>query len=542
MRNDDTVQGYRIKAVLFDFDGTLTRPGALDFSVIRKRLECPPETPILEFIANLADPDACRAARQCLNDFEIDGAADSHPNTDAEELVDWLRAKGLTLGIITRNSRASVLRAFRNFERIRPLDFDLILTRDDPPAPKPSGDGVRYAADYFQIEPCELLVVGDFWFDTQAGRDAGALTALLDPQGDPRLAGTESDFRIRGLGELKNLVLAGLPLSAGKLPNHILQLYLNEFHFEDPSVLIHPGVGEDIAAVQMHDRDVLILKSDPITFATDAIGRYAVLVNANDIATAGAEPRWFLTTLLLPCGITPSYVRRIMQDLADHCRRWGITLCGGHTEITDAVRRPLVIGMMAGTVRRGDLIDKKQMQPGDAVLLTKAVAVEGTAIITRQFEARLRELGLTDEEIAEGRVCLDHIGILSEAREAARDHRATAMHDVTEGGLATALTELSTAGRHRIAVDMDKIPIYPLTRKICDRLGLNPLGLIGSGSLLICCAQDASAVLIERLQGLGIAATRIGRVLEEGTGIEAFDHGNPIEWPQFAVDEITKLF
>ncbi len=541
MQNHTTMQGYRIKAVLFDFDGTLTRPGALDFAAIRKALTCPPDTPILEFIRNL--PDRARSeARRRLDDFEIAGAADSQPNADAEELVLWLRRRGIPVGILTRNSRASVERALRNFTQIRPADFDLILTRDDPVAAKPSGDGVQYAAKHFAAAPRELLMVGDFWFDTHAGREAGALTALLDPLNDPRLEKTESDFRIRRLGELKDLVRAGLPLPAGKLPNDILERYLRQFRFEDPSVLINPGVGEDIAAVEMREGDLLVLKSDPITFATDAIGRYAVLVNANDIATAGAEPRWFMTTLLLPCGITPSRVRSIMQDLADHCGRWGITLCGGHTEITDAVRRPLVAGMMAGSVRRRDLIDKKQMQPGDAVLLTKAVAVEGTAIIAREFESRLRELGLTAEEIDQGRAFLDQIGILSEARLAARDHLAAAMHDVTEGGLATALDELSTAGGHRIAVDMDKIPVFDLTRKMCRLLGLNPLGLIGSGSLLICCAPEASGRLIERLTAAGIAAAEIGCVLEAGTGVEAREQGSPAAWPHFTVDEITKLF
>ncbi len=536
------VQGYRIRVVLFDFDGTLTRPGALDFGAIRTALACPPDTPILEFIHNIPDSSARRDARRRLDAFETAGAADSQPNAGAEELVVWLRRRGVRTGILTRNSRASVQRALGNFAQIGPQDFDLILTRDDPPAPKPSGDGVRFAADHFQVPPRELLVVGDFWFDTQAGRDAGALTALLDPLDDPRLEKTESDFRIKDLGELKTVVRAGLPLAAGKLPNDILQRYLSQFHFEDPSVLINPGVGEDIAAVQMAEGDVLILKSDPITFATDAIGRYAVLVNANDIATAGAEPRWFLTTLLLPCGITPSQVRSIMQDLADHCGRWGITLCGGHTEITDAVRRPLVVGMMAGSVRRRDLIDKKQMRSGDAVLLTKSVAVEGTAIIVREFEARLRELGLTADEIDQGRAYLDHIGILTEARLAARDHLATAMHDVTEGGLATALAELSTAGGRRIVVDMEKIPVFDLTRKICSRLGLDPLGLIGSGSLLICCPPDASKRLIARLNEAGIAAAQIGRVAEEGAGVDAYRHGVRAAWPHFGADEITRLF
>lgn len=527
---------------MFDFDGTLTRPGALDFAAVRMALGCPTGTPILEFIQNLPDAQARQTALATLDRFEMEGATVSQANCGAEELVTWLHGKGIHLGIITRNSRASVLRALENFTTARCEDFDLILTRDDPFAPKPSGDGVSHAVRYFGVEPEETLVVGDFWFDTEAGRRAGALTALLDPDGDPRLAQAESDFRVKRLEEIAPIVRAGLPLPAGKLPNDILDLFLREFRFEDPSVMINPGVGEDIAAVDIADKEVLILKSDPITFATDAIGRYAVLVNANDIATAGAEPRWFLTTLLLPCGITASQIRGIMQDLSDHSRQWGITLCGGHTEITDAVRRPVVIGMLAGTVRRGDLIDKKRMRPGDAVLLTKAVAVEGTAIIAREFTQRLRDLGLTDEEIAEGSSFLDRIGILTEARLAAQDGLATAMHDITEGGLATALRELSAAGNHRIAVNLEKIPIHPLTRKICDALKLDPLGLIGSGSLLICCRVTDSDRLCERIAQAGVAVAVIGEVCAEGHGIEAHEHGKLVPWPSFAVDEITKLF
>ncbi len=116
------------------------------------------------------------------------------------------------------------------------------------------------------------------------------------------------------------------------------------------------------------------------------------------------------------------------------------------------------------------------------------------------------------------------------------------MHDVTEGGLATALEELSAAGGHRIRVNMEAIPVYPETRRICRLLGIDPLGLIGSGSLLICCAADSCANVTDRIRGAGIEVACIGEVLDRGRGIDALDGGRPAAWPRFEVDEITRLF
>ncbi len=536
------MSGYFIRAVLFDFDGTLTRPGALDFGHIRQALGCPPGKPILEYIRSMKSGHDRRSALARLDYFEVQGARSSVANAGAQALVAWLKQQRVPVGIITRNSRASVLRALENFDHTDAGHFDIMVARDDPPAPKPSGEGILWAAQRLKVSPSEILMVGDFIFDTQAGQAAGALTALLDPDQDTRLKEVACDFRIRHLDQVKTIVRAGLPLKAGKLPNDLLQDYLAEFKIEDPSVLTAPGVGEDTAAVDAGYSDILVLKSDPVTFASDAIGTYAALVNANDIVTAGAVPRWFLTTLLLPCGMTPSQVRDIMQTLARTCSHWGITLCGGHTEITDAVRRPVVAGMMVGTVRRNALIHKKNMMTGDLVVLTKAIAVEGTAIIAREFGPRLRAQGIGDREIAESCGFLEQITILPEARLAADQGLATAMHDVTEGGLATALEELSAAGGHRIAVAMEKIPVFDQTRRICAALGLDPLGLIGSGSLLICCRSQNGQQLIRQLKTQGIAAAVVGRVLGQGTGVDASDHGKPVQWPKFETDEITGLF
>lgn len=540
---------YRIDAVLFDFDGTLTAPGALDFKKIKAELNCPLDQPVLEFIEGLSLIEARRVAYGKLDAFEERGAAASRPNDGAEALLAHLRQSKLPLGIVTRNSRASLVSALKNFSQIGLEDFDIIITREAPVKPKPSGAAIRLAAQRLGVDPSRVLVVGDFDFDMAAGRRAGALTAWLRT---PGAAPAAYDLAVDTLPELKSVVRMGRPLPNGKLPNDILDGFLKTFHFEDPSVLISAGVGDDTAAVVPEADGVIVLKSDPITFATDAIGHYAVLVNANDIATAGARPRWFLTTLLLPTGTTPSEIHTIMQDLYDQCRRWKITLCGGHTEITDAVTRPVVIGMMAGTVARDRLIDKRRMQVGDRILLTKAVAVEGTALIAREFEADLVAKGMTAKAVEDCKALLEQISILPEARIAAACPGVSAMHDVTEGGLATALAELATAGKRRITVQMERIPIFPETRAICAALSIDPLGLIGSGSLLICCRPRDAGTLEEILQKAGIQTSCIAEVApnitvsdgdaSEEAVVQAFSDGQATPWPQFDVDEITRLF
>ncbi len=535
-------RGYRVGAVLFDFDGTLSRPGALDFAAIREALGCPDGVAVLEYIQSIADPERQRTVKARLEAFEVEGARASRINAGATESISALKALGIPLGILTRNSRASVMRAFRNFETLRPGDFDLIITRDDPLPPKPSGDGVVRAAERFGLPVEEILVVGDYIFDTQAGRAAGALTALLDPDGRPVLAATPCDFRIRRLADVLTIVGNGRPLPAGKLSNKLLETILEGRPREDPALLMPPGVGEDAAAVRMSGEEVLVLKSDPITFATDAIGRYAVVVNANDIVTSGAIPRWMLATLLLPVGTTPSQVSALMDELFDVCRQLEITLCGGHTEITPAVRQPVVAAMLAGTVSRDGLIDKRRLRTGDRVILTKGIAVEGTAILAREFGDRLRERGLSAGELAAGEAMLEQISVRPEAVLAARGGWAVAMHDVTEGGLATALEELSIAGGHRLRVSMDSIPCLDLTRKFCEALDLDPLGLIGSGALLICCRPEGRTPLLAALQAGTIPAVEIGEVLENGRGVEARIQGRPVAWPRFEVDEIARLY
>ena len=206
---------YQIKAVLFDFDGTLTRPGAFDFNVIRQSLGCAEGTPVLEYIDSLPTAEQKAEANKLLQRFEIEGAQKSQPHDGAEDLICHLRAQGIYIGIITRNRRQCVELALQNFKSVDVSDFDLIISRDDPINPKPSSDGVLWAAAKLNVEMRQVLMVGDFIFDIQAGKAAGALTVLLDnqiPSPFPQMAG---DFTITHLAELKPIIRAGLPRPGG---------------------------------------------------------------------------------------------------------------------------------------------------------------------------------------------------------------------------------------------------------------------------------------------------------------------------------------
>jgi hydrogenase expression/formation protein HypE len=535
-------QSFYIKAVLFDFDGTLTKPGALNFPRLKETIGCPADVPVLEFIEDLPTLSQRNQALMQLERFEKEAAINSEPNNGAQKLIHFLRSKGIGTGIITRNTLSSLERAFQNFEHIDMSCFDVIVSRETPVRLKPSGDGIILAAKTLNVDVRQILMVGDFVFDIQAGQTAGCMTAFLDYGTVFGTTKVESDFIVSSLEEIKHIVRLGLPLPSGKLPNNLLEKFLAGINSHDPSVLIDAGVGEDAAAVDIDKEEVLVIKSDPITFVTDAIGHYAVLINANDIATTGAIPRWFLTTLLFPSGIAASSIRQVMHELESVCRRWSITLCGGHTEITDAVTRPVIIGMLAGTVTKNRLIDKRNIRPGDNVLLTKAVAVEGTAIIAREFSDRLRVLGMSESDIETCKQFLFSISILEEAKIARNCRAVSAMHDITEGGLATALMELSIAGEHRIKVNMDRIPVFPQTKKICTLLGIDPMGLIGSGSLLICSRKNETQMLMDSIRNAEIDIACIGEVMESGRGVEAVSKTGPAAWPSFEVDEITRLY
>ena len=238
-------------------------------------------------------------------------------------------------------------------------------------------------------------------------------------------------------------------LPVGKLKHDFLKKLLPTSN-SSASVVVGPQLGEDAAVIKLGD-NYLVATSDPITFATEDIGWYVVCVNSNDIAAMGAVPKWLLVTLLLPeDATTPTIVRDIMEQITQACAAFDIALCGGHTEVTPAVTQPVVIGQMMGVTDKDALFTSADTRVGDALILTKGLGIEATAIIARECEAQVREkYDVRFLEQAKNYLMEPGISVLKDAQIAIATGGVHAMHDVTEGGVSTAAFELATASRVR---------------------------------------------------------------------------------------------
>jgi hydrogenase expression/formation protein HypE len=333
------------------------------------------------------------------------------------------------------------------------------------------------------------------------------------------------------------------PLPLGKLPHQLLAQLLNRAPVTDPDVLVGPGVGFDCAVIDLGPT-LLVLKSDPITFATEEIGRYLVQVNANDIATTGATPRWLLVTLLLPEErTTAALVHEISEQIYAACREIGVSVVGGHSEVTYDLERPIVVGTMIGEVSRDRLVTPSGTRPGNHLLLTKGVPIEATAILSREFANQLTGI-LSPAELATAQDFLVNPGIsvLRDAQIAMQAGRVTAMHDPTEGGLAAALWELAEAGGCTLEVRPTAVPIPPLANRICRALDLDPLAAIASGALLLAVERADSAAIGQALQTAGITCAHIGSVAEGPASVWQVDETGRRLLPRPEQDEIARAY
>jgi hydrogenase maturation factor len=305
---------------------------------------------------------------------------------------------------------------------------------------------------------------------------------------------------------------------------------------------VGPRFGEDAAVIDLGAK-YLVATTDPITFTSERIGWYAVNINGNDVATLGARPLWFLATLLLPeKGTSLSVVRNTFRETLRACRELGVTLCGGHTEITRGLDRPIMVGQMLGEVDKSKLVRKESQRPGDLVLLTRGIAIEGTAILAKEKRLTLaRKLPRKILRHARRLLFRPGISVVRDAMLAQRHGEIHAMHDPTEGGLASGLYELAKAGGVGLRIWKDKVPVLPETRSFSEILGFDPFALIASGALLVVATSNSTPSLLRAYIRHGITAAIIGEVREEAEGLQVVENGrqNPLRVP--ARDEIARL-
>ncbi len=300
-------------------------------------------------------------------------------------------------------------------------------------------------------------------------------------------------------------------MKIGKLPNSLLnRIIIEPVNGNSPQreeVLLKPSVGEDCSALCFGEYNC-IMSTDPITGAVKDIGRLAVHININDIASSGGEPIGIMLTALLPPSITEGEISDIIKDIYTEAGKLNVAILGGHTEITDAVTKPVISCTAVGKCKK--LISTGGSRVGDHVIMTKTAGLEGTAIFAKDKHYMLKGK-VEDDILKRAEEFGKSLSVLKEGLIGAK-YNAHAMHDVTEGGILGACWELAESADLGIEIYEENIPVAHETREICRVLGADPLRLISSGSMLIVCE---STDILKALERENIKATVIGRITKK---------------------------
>lgn len=326
-------------------------------------------------------------------------------------------------------------------------------------------------------------------------------------------------------------------MRVGKLSNQDLQrLVLSKMRPSRREIIQGAGVGEDCAAIEFGN-ELCVLSTDPITATQERIGHLAVHVTLNDAAAAGATPIALMMTLLCPPDATEEDLIAVIDEAVDAASSQGVDIVGGHTEVTDAVTRMVISSTVIARAKKDGLISAGGMQAGDALVLTKWAALEGTAILANKASVQLESI-LTLDEMQQAKQMMQMISVVPEGKIAAEMSHTHAMHDVTEGGVLGAAWEMAQASGLGVEIHLQNIPIQHVTKKICAHYNLDPLRLIASGAMLI--ATSSAENLIQKLNESGIFASVIGTATRD-VQCRVCDQGR---WKQLAPsdgDEIYKV-
>ena len=320
---------------------------------------------------------------------------------------------------------------------------------------------------------------------------------------------------------------------------------LNNFVFKylgvpNGKVVLGPKVGEDAAIINIGSK-AIIISTDPITGATRNIGWLSVHINANDVASYGIKPSWYLCSILLPESSGKKMIKGIMSEIDRACKELKISVIGGHSEISPQLSRPIVIGTMVGETDQKDYVTSSGAKPGNKIILTKSVGLEGTAILATEFQKSLNRR-IDRRALKRAIKFLHSISVVKDALIAMKVGGVTAMHDPTEGGLLNAIWEIAEASGVGLEILNSNIPVAEETEEICRILEIDYLRLMSSGALLICCESKKTDQILRSLERNKISASIIGEIIsmKEGRYLLKND-GKKIRIKPQAQDELYKV-
>lgn len=299
-------------------------------------------------------------------------------------------------------------------------------------------------------------------------------------------------------------------MEIGKVPENVLKRSVfKKLRVKRPEVLVHSGIGEDCSALVLED-EAMVLSTDPITGTAKDIGRLAFHITANDIASSGAELVGMLLTIIFPPGSQEKELKEIMEDVTKLAEQYNVEILGGHTEVSAAVSQTLISVTGVGKAARDKLIQTSGLKPGQDLVVTKWIGLEGTSILAKEKEEQLRKK-LPSDMVETAKGFDQYLSVVPDAK-IAMEIGVTAMHDVTEGGIFGALWEMAAASGTGLEVDLHKIPIRQETVEVCEVFDINPYMLISSGAMLI--GTDHGCRLVEELKKAGIHSAVVGYATE----------------------------
>ena len=305
-------------------------------------------------------------------------------------------------------------------------------------------------------------------------------------------------------------------MKIGKVPESVLKRsVLKQIKTTRPEVILGAGIGEDCAAIALEPDEVMVLSTDPITGTTADTGRWAVMISANDIASSGAEVIGMLICAMLPPDITEQEIRAVMEQIESTCEELKIQVVGGHTEITDGVVRPILTVTGIGKVKRDKLLATKGARPGQDIVITKWIGLEGTAILAKEREEMLLKR-FPRHMIDEAKTYEEMLSVIPEAATAMKSN-VSAMHDITEGGVFGALWEMAESAGVGLTVDLKELPVKQATVEICNFFDINPYELMSSGSMLI--VTDKGHDLVRELEKAHIHGAVVGKITDSNDRI-----------------------
>ncbi|MCX7705479.1 MAG: HAD hydrolase-like protein [bacterium] len=514
----------QVRGIIFDFDGTIVSQ-EIDFKEIfleiRKLLlfyklkEPEKHLPILEYLDRVKRLNGKKAgkflqhARNILLEREKEASKNAKPFEGVHQFLRQLKKEGFLIGIITRNSRIVV----KNLLEEKEIPHDLLLAREDVKKVKPHPAHIGLMIREMKLRKDQVIVAGDHPMDVIAAKKLGVLSCGVLSSGKKaeEFFDVGADFVYRDITELAYFLgLSKLP--DGKIEHQLLRYLLKKYCRHDRSVLAGPGIGIDAALIDTK-RKILAIKTDPITLVSKDIGTYAVTINANDIVCAGAKPRWLVATAIFPSGTTFPIIEETFRDISGACQKQGISLVGGHTEISPCVSQILLCCSMIGEKMK-NARQIKRVKPGDVLILVKQAGIEGASILAREHR-QLAERFPDTVKKAINATKKPGISIVKEAMLAWKTVPVIRMHDPTEGGIAAGIAEMAECAGCGFIVEGKNISYYRPAKIFSDYLGINVSGLISSGCLLVLVPEKYSRKIINVYRKHKIPVSIIGYAIKE---------------------------